>query len=217
MLFKIHIHHTATFWHRLIYKHIDTPRNYCRTLFVDFSSAFNTIQPHILASKLVNLNLNKKLILWIIDFLTHRCQYVKLNNVQSKIIYTNTGAPQGCVISPVLFTIYTNDCFKNDDYVKLLKFADDSTIQGLIQNNDEREYFDFIDVFTNWCDEHFLLLNVRKTKELVIDFRVKKEPLFPISIKGENVTIVNQYKYLGIIIDDKLEWDAHSSSVHSKM
>ena len=41
--------------------------------------------------------------------------------------------------------------------------------------------------------------------------------MLPISIKGENVTIVNQYKYLGIIIDDKLEWDAHSSSVHSKM
>ena len=49
------------------------------------------------------------------------------------------------------------------------------------------------------------------------NFRFKKEPLLPISIKGENVTIVNQYKYLGIIIDDKLEWDAHSSSVHSKM
>ena len=39
-----------------IYRYIDTPRNYCRILFVDFSSAFNTIQPHILASKLNNMN-----------------------------------------------------------------------------------------------------------------------------------------------------------------
>ena len=146
--------------------------------FVDFSSAFNTIQPHILASKLVNLNLNKKLILWIIDFLTHRCQYVKLNNVQSKIIYTNTGAPQGCVISPLLFTIYTNDCFKNDDYVKLLKFADDSTIQGLITDSDEL-YRNYVDCFTNWCDQHFLLLNVNKTKEMIFDFRIKKYPILP--------------------------------------
>ena len=101
--------------------------------------------------------------MWIINFLTHRCQYVKLNNVQSKIIYTNTGAPQGCVISPVLFTIYTNDCFKNDDYVKLLKFADDSTIQGLITDSDEL-YRNYVDSFTDWCDQHFLLLNVKKNQ-----------------------------------------------------
>ena len=199
-----------------IYKHIDTPRNYCRTLFVDFSSAFNTIQPHILASKLVNLNLNKKLILWIIDFLTHRCQYVKLNNVQSKIIYTNTGAPQGCVISPVLFTIYTNDCFKNDDYVKLLKFADDSTIQGLITDNDEL-YRKYVDSFTDWCDQHFLLLNVKKTKEMIFDFRIKKDPILPLTIKNETVEIVKSYKYLGVTIDDKLEWTLHINNVHKKI
>ena len=144
-----------------IYKHIDTPRNFCRILFVDFSSAFNTIQPHILASKLINLNLNKKLILWIFDFLTHRFQYVKLNNVLSNVICTNTGAPQGCVISPVLFTIYTNDCFKDNNDVKLLKFADDSTILGLIRDNDN-SYRNYVDCFTNWCDQHFLLLNVKK-------------------------------------------------------
>ena len=60
-----------------IYRHIDIPRNYCRILFVDFSSAFNTIQPHILYSKLVNMNVNKRIIAWILDFLTNRPQYVK--------------------------------------------------------------------------------------------------------------------------------------------
>ncbi len=200
-----------------VYSHLDKPRTYCRILFVDFSSAFNTIQPHILVNKLNDLKMNMYLISWILEFLTNRTQYVNFCNSRSGVITTNTGAPQGCVVSPVLFTIYTNDCSINTNSTKLIKFADDSTIQGLIQNDDEREYFDYINLFTNWCDEHFLLLNVKKTKELVIDFRVKKEPLLPISIKGENVTIVNQYKYLGIIIDDKLEWDAHSSSVHSKM
>ena len=191
---------------------------YCRILFVDFSSAFNTIQPHILANKLKNdLNMNIYLVSWILEFLTNRTQYVNFCSSKSSVITTNTGAPQGCVISPVLFTIYTNDCSINTDNIKLIKFADDSTIQGLIQNDDDRDYFDFIEYFTNWCDNHYLLLNVRKTKELIIDFRVKKDPILPISIKGETVTIVHQYKYLGIIIDDKLEWDPHSSSVHSKM
>ena len=78
------------------------------------------------------MNVNNKITAWILEFITNRSQYVKLNNYKSDMLYTNTGAPQGCVISPILFTIYTNDCSMNSDFVKLLKFADDSTIQGLL-------------------------------------------------------------------------------------
>ena len=91
----------------------------------------------------------------------NRSQYVKFNNVISNCITTNTGAPQGCVISPVLFTIYTNDCSINSEHTSLIKFADDSTIQGFIKNS-EQSYFDSIEYFTNWCDDHYLLLNVKK-------------------------------------------------------
>ena len=199
-----------------VYSHLDTPRNYCRILFIDFSSAFNTIQPHILFSKLKNMNLNNRITSWILEFLTNRSQYVNLNGVKSDLITTNTGAPQGCVISPVLFTIYTNDCFKNTKGVKLIKFADDSSILGLIISSED-EYRQFVEDFTKCCDDHFLLLNIKKTKELIIDFRIKKEPIEPLFIKGEEVEIVHVYKYLGVIIDDKLDWHAHCSHVHKKM
>ena len=147
-----------------IYKHLDTPGNYCRILFVDFSSAFNTIQPHILAPKLKSINLSNCVISWILDFLTNRPQFVKLNNFESDIIVTNTGAPQGCVISPVLFTIYTNDCSFNNKNVALIKFADDSTMQGFIVQSNEIVYRDSVQDFSLWCDKHFLDLNVTKTK-----------------------------------------------------
>ena len=62
-----------------------------------------------------------------------------------------------------------------------------------------------------------MLLNVKKTKELIIDFRIKKEPLQPLVIKDEPIDIVNSYKYLGITIDDKLDWHSHASLVYSKM
>ena len=66
------------------------------------------------------------------------------------------------------------------DYVKLLKFADDSTIQGLITDSDEL-YRSYVDSFTDWCDQHFLLLNVKKTKEMIFDFRIKKDPILPLT------------------------------------
>ena len=193
------------------------PRAYCRVLFVDFSSAFNTIQPHILINKLVDLKMNHYVISWILEFLTNRTQYVKFDNHVSDCKVTNTGAPQGCVISPVLFTLYTNDCSINTHNTKLIKFADDSTIQGLIKNSNEQSYFDFVQYFCNWCDEHYLLLNVKKTKEVIFDFRRNKVPIVPITIKGDVVEIVDSYKYLGITIDNKLDWDLHASNVHSKM
>ena len=62
--------------------------------------------------------------------------------------------------------------------VKLIKFADDSCIQGLIsEKSDEIEYSKSVDWFSEWCDINKLLLNTDKTKELVIDFRTKKDPI----------------------------------------
>ena len=70
----------------LIYKHLDSPGNYCRTLFVDFSSAFNTIQPRILIEKLLHMNVNKHICAWILEFLTNRPQFVRLR-IDSKTFF----------------------------------------------------------------------------------------------------------------------------------
>ena len=78
-----------------IYSHLDRSKAYVRTLFVDFSSAFNMIQPHILLGKLRGMNVNPYLILWINDFLTNISQRVRLMQSVSDIVYTNIGAPSG--------------------------------------------------------------------------------------------------------------------------
>ena len=92
-----------------INEHLDKPCSYARTLFVDFSSAFNTIQPHLLTVKLNRMCINPHISLWINSFLTDRIQRVLFLNSFSDQTHTNTGAPQGCVLSPVLFSLYSSD------------------------------------------------------------------------------------------------------------
>ncbi len=81
--------------------HIDSSNgNYARLLFIDYSSAFNTIVPIKLTNKLTGLGLNTSLCDWIQDFLTGRPQVVKVGQYTSNSITLNVGAPQGCVLSP---------------------------------------------------------------------------------------------------------------------
>ena len=53
-----------------ILKHLGKNRNYARVLFIDFSSAFNTIQPHVMVQKLKDLNVSYDIIAWVLEFLT---------------------------------------------------------------------------------------------------------------------------------------------------
>ncbi len=121
-----------------ILQHLDRPGTYVRILFVDFSSAFNTIIPDTLQNKLTQLSVPTSVCQWITSSLTDRQQVVRLGKFSSSTHTISTGAPQGCVLSPLLFSLYTNDCTSKDPSVKLLRFADDTTLIGLIQVGDDR-------------------------------------------------------------------------------
>ncbi len=89
--------------------HLEDKNSYVRMLFVDYSSAFNTIVPTTLVAKLQILGLNRSLCSWILDFLTGRSQVVRIGNNTSSPLILNTGAPQGCILSPLLHSLYTHD------------------------------------------------------------------------------------------------------------
>jgi len=89
-----------------ILQHLDRPGTYARILFVDFSSAFNTIMPDLL--------MPSSICQWISSFLMDRQQRVRLGKLTSRTLTTSTGAPLGCVLSSLLFSLYTNDCTSKD-------------------------------------------------------------------------------------------------------
>lgn len=84
------------------------------------------------------------------------------------------------MLSPLLYTLYTHDCTPIHDSNIIIKFADDTTVAGLIHNNDESAYRDEVQKLTAWCSVNNLALNSSKTKELVIDFRRKREEPAPL-------------------------------------
>ena len=89
----------------------------------------------------------------------------------------NTGTPQGCVLSPLLYSLFTNDCVSHHSSVPLLKFADDTTLVGLVSDSGESEYRHEVSSLVSWCDTNNLQLNAPKTREMIVDFRKKKNPL----------------------------------------
>ncbi len=196
--------------------HLENKNTYVRMLFVDYSSAFNTIVPATLVAKLQTLGLNRSLCSWILDFLTGRSQVVRMGNNTSSPLILNTGAPQGCILSPLLYSLYTHDCTATHSSNVIVKFADDTTVIGLITDNDETAYREEVSTLTKWCQENHLSLNIDKTKELVVDYRRQSREHTPITIDKTPVERVTSFKFLGVHITEDLTWSAHTDAVLKK-
>ncbi len=134
---------------------------------------------------------------------------MKEGQFTSNSITLNIGAPQGCVLSPLLYSLYTHDCVSSHSSTSIIQFADDTVVLGLINNNDETAYLDEVERLTSWCQDMWAKLK-SKTKELIVNFRKRQQrPYTPLMISGTPVERVSSFKYIGIKISEDLTWITH--------
>ena len=117
----------------------------------------------------------------------------------------------------MLYSLFTYDCLSCHVRTKILKFADDTTVIGLITNSDESKYRDQVNKLTSWCNDNNLELNVNETKEMIVDFKRKKSsPPSPLVIDGRTVEIVQHFKFLGSTISINLKWELNAVNIVKK-
>lgn len=110
--------------------HLEQQGRYARLLFVGFSSSFNMILSDRLTAKLLDIRLPFTTCCCIRDFLLGHGHRVRVSPLISWALYT--GSPQGCVLSPLLYTLHTYNCVSAHPDNAVIKLADDTIVVRLI-------------------------------------------------------------------------------------
>ena len=178
-------------------------------LFIDFRKAFDLISSKLLLFKLnYGYGFDENAIKLLQDYFTNRLQYVKIESILSSALSVLLGVPTGSVLGPLLFLIFINDLpfFLNQFFTIL--FADDTTLALNGENLEEllNKFNASIDDLLIWCKYNQFDINWLKTKIMFVTN--KRGIVIPdsILINGNNVKTVNEFKLLGIVIDNRLNF-----------
>ena len=185
-------------------------------IFLDWSKAFDRFDHFILLQKLHRYGICGNLLSWIKDFLFERQQRVIFAGDRSDWIPVTSGVPQGSVLGPVLFNLFTSDLI---NYVQspLPQYADDTVLYRIIRSNEDAVVLqEDLNSISEWCKENHMQLNSTKCKVMHIT-RSRNQALSPYYLQDpEPLQVVTSYKYLGVILSNDLTWTKHVSMIRPK-
>jgi len=190
-------------------------------IFIDLSKAFDTLDHTLLIKKLEFYGIRGLPLKLFESYLSNRKQYVVYNDVTSNLTKITCGVPQGSILGPLLFILYINDISNASNILHFILFADDTNL--FLSNNSFNELILIVNKelskLSDWFRTNRLSLNVKKTNFIV--FGSKRIPLgcigFKICIDGVQIGQVEHTKFLGVYIDEKLNWQKHITHISSKL
>ena len=200
---------------------VDTDKgNSVALALLDLSKAFDSINHTILLNKLQSIGFDDTSIELISSYLSNRQQIVNVNGVYSDWLNVVRGVPQGTVLGPLLFNIYVNELSQSTN-CRITQYADDTCI--FVSGKDVSLICDQlaggINVVIDFLEEHELMINVQKTKFLILGSKANINHARGISIQVRGTKIVqsDSAKYLGVVIENDLSFGKQLNSVLGKM
>ena len=191
-------------------------------VLADFSKAFDTIGYKALIRKMHALRFSNCFLKRLLNYLENRYQFVQVYDRASELKLKSFGVPQGSILGPVLFKLYTVDL---QDELSCFQYADDATILAHGRPNElsslETALNEDLEKLVSWSSSTNLALNPKKTKVMVISTEQlsKQHSLQSYSpalkIREKDLQLERCSKLLGVILNEHLSCDDHIAKVTS--
>lgn len=205
--------------------HMSISQGHCVALtLLDLSAAFDTIDHNILLNRLsTEYGISDTVLRWFTSYLTHRKQAVKIQDTLSSERSLPFGVPQGSVLGPVLFTLYTTPLSNIISTFTSLRhhlYADDTQIYVNLSpetfTESIKQLQDCLFAVQSWMSLNKLKLNPDKTEFILLGtdtHRSRLDNFFPVDILGNTCTPTFKVKNLGVIFDSTLSMSKHVSQI----
>ncbi|KAL1446859.1 hypothetical protein WDU94_012222 [Cyamophila willieti] len=202
-------HSTIEQVHRLVDQIEKTleEKKVCSAVFLDVTKAFDKVWHEGLKHKLKRF-LPRKMANILSSYLSERYFRIKQEDSYSELMDINAGVPQGSVLGPVLYLLYTSD-MPEEERNTTATFADDTAFLTIGHTTAEAasELNRTLSKFEKWTIQWRIKLN--ETKSVHVDFTYRNQPYVPVYINNQVIPFSNQAKYLGMTLDAKLKWKEH--------
>ena len=193
---------------------------YTVALFLDMTKAFDTIDHNKLFRKLEMYGFRGTTLNWLKSYLTDRNLKVIFKGILSKKYPVTFGTPQGSVLGPLLYIILANDLPKCLKFCSSIMFADDTTI--FISGSNLKSLYKKMNAdlkrLSQWFDYNSLSLNIEKSNYVIFKCKNKITDYHEkIEVGGKEVKRASNVKFLGVYIDEHLDWNIHIKNLLLKM